>query len=315
MITVDRKQVAAFAAFFKEAGAVQAFDFCHTGDIPIYPPVGGEGMIEFYFFNAAHQFGFWRLEDDRYAGPMLATVDGRTLKGSDYVSYCLTRAWRKDAGIFAPARVLQTDWNQVFAADSGDNPLPQWSDHTEIIYRYAEWMAGRDTMPVELVAHANASEQPLATFLNEAGQIPGYAEDPLRKKLFLLAIMMENRPEGFLKVTDPESYEPIIDYHLQRSALRCGLIRIHDVELRKRLIARRLVSTEVEREIRQATFDAVQQIVRDSGKSVAAIDYFFFMNRRRCPEMTEPDCAHCPVQTICAQETELFQPVFRTTAY
>lgn len=312
---MDKKQVAAFASFFRESGDVKPFDFCHTGELSIYPPVGGRGLIDFYFFNAAHQFGFWLLEDDRYAGPMIATVDGRALKGSDYVSYCLTRAWRNEPELFAPSRILKTDWNCVFAADDGRNPLPQWPEHAEIIQGYADWMARHRATPSEIVARANATDKPLSAFLNEAGRIPGYAEDPLRKKLFLLAIMLENRPEKFLTVTDSASYEPIIDYHLQRSALRCGLVRVNDARLQKQLIERRRVSSEIEKEIRQATFDAVQDIVRDSGKSVAAVDYFFFMNRRRCPEMTEPDCAHCPVQPICAQETKLFQPVFRTTAY
>lgn len=294
---------------------MRPFDFCHTGDLPIYPPAGGAGLINYFFFNAAHQFGFWRLENGRYAGPMIATVDGRALKGSDYVSYCLTRAWRSDPDLFSPARILRSDWNAVFAADDGRNPLPQWPEHAEIIQGYADWMTRAAISPEEMVARANASAKPLAALLADARHIPGYAEDSLRKKLFLLAIMLENRPEHFLHVTDPESYEPIIDYHLQRSALRCGLVRVDDPTLRKQLIERRLVSPEIEREIRQKTFEAVQEIVRSSGKSVAAVDYFFFMNRRRCPEMTEPDCGHCPVQDICARETELFQPVFRTTAY
>jgi hypothetical protein len=52
-----------------------------------------------------------------------------------------------------------------------------------------------------------------------------------------------------------------------------------------------------------------------SGLSAAAVDWFFFQNRTRCPESIEPDCPACPVQAVCARETRLFQPVFRTTAY
>ena len=45
------------------------------------------------------------------------------------------------------------------------------------------------------------------------------------------------------------------------------------------------------------------------------VDWFFFRNRTRCPEMTEPDCAVCPLDGACAQEKALFQPVHRTTFY
>lgn len=315
MISIDLEKVSEFAAFFRTSAEVLPFDFCHTGELPIYPPAGAAGLIDFFFFNAGHQFGFWRLEEERYAGPMIAAVDGRALKGSDYVSYCLTRAWRAQSDIFAPHNIAHADWNRVFSADDGTNPLPQWADHVAIIRRYAEWFAQHNTTPTALVQRANQSTTPLATFLAEAGRVPGYVEDPLRKKLFLLAIMLENRPEHFLRVTDPQAYEPIIDYHLQRSTLRCGLVRVQGDALRNTLVERRLVPSAVEEEIRRATFDAVRDLVRESGQSVAAIDYFFFMNRRRCPEMSTPDCPHCPVQEICAREIALFQPVFRTTAY
>ncbi len=315
MVTIDSRRVAIFADFFRRTAGVQPFDFCHVAGPATYPPSGGSNLVNYLFFNAGHQFGFWNLEGDRYAGPMVAAVDGHALKGSDYVSYCLTRLWKRDPGAFAPAAIPKTDWNAVFTGDDGRNPLPLWDEHADIIARYAKWFADRAVTPEEIVRRANNEARSLECFLAEAGQAPGYVEDPLRKKLFLLAIMLENRPERFLVVTDPESYDPIIDYHLQRSALRTGLVRVEDEALRDLLVARRLISADREKLVRQTTFDAVRELVRQSGKSVAAIDFFFFMNRRRCPEMTEPDCAQCAVQPICARATDLFQPVFRTTAY
>jgi hypothetical protein len=131
----------------------------------------------------------------------------------------------------------------------------------------------------------------------------------------LLAVMLENRPEGFLRVSDPASAVPIIDYHLQRSALRTGLVVFTDAAAARANQERRVVEAEVEAAIRQATYAAIERLVRQSGLSVAAVDYFFFMNRRRCPEMTPPQCAVCPAQPVCARRTEAFQPVYRTAAY
>ena len=62
-------------------------------------------------------------------------------------------------------------------------------------------------------------------------------------------------------------------------------------------------------------YEAIQQLVELSGKSMGAVDWFFFNARRRCPEMTEPECARCPVDPVCAHRKELFQPVLRTTFY
>jgi hypothetical protein len=159
------------------------------------------------------------------------------------------------------------------------------------------------------------ADKPLQALLMILSHIPGYAGDPLQKKAMLLALTLENRPEHFLTVTDPESAVPIIDYHLQRSALRTGLVRVEDPVLRAKLEARELVSDEEESAIRQATYEAVEGLIARSGRSAAAVDWFFFQNRTGCPEMTEPRCTECPVCLLCARQTRLFQPVFRTTAY
>jgi hypothetical protein len=318
MVHVDPQRVASFAGFMRTSGDLQPFHFSGRGPGEPLPPAGTPGALDAFFFVTAHQFGFWYERAGRYDRPMIARIEGRNLKGSDYLFRCVTRALESRADFFAPAHLLalsDEDWNRVFADDAGVNPLPMWRDNLDLIHGYARWFREQGTTPAGVVERANAQPRPLAAFLAEAGRIPGYAEDPLRKKLQLLAVILENRPEHFLRVTDPESYEPIIDYHLQRSALRTGLVVVDDAALKARLEARAVVSAAEEDAVRRATFEAIRRLVEQSGKSVAAVDWFFFTNRRRCPEMTEPECAVCPVQSICRRETKLFQPVFRTTAY
>ena len=94
-----------------------------------------------------------------------------------------------------------------------------------------------------------------------------------------------------------------------------GLVRIVDARLRGRVAARTLLEPDAEEEIRAVCYEAVSRIRRLSGRPMGAVDRFFFQNRHRCPEMTEPDCAACPADPACAHETALFQPVIRTAAY
>ncbi len=307
-----------FAGFFRNSPDIRPLDFCTGGEDILFPRRAGVGVVDYFFFNAAHQFGFWYLQAGRYGGPMISALDGKKYKGSDYIFRCMTRQWLREPEYFSPAHMTDAsdeDWNSVFSDDTGRNPLPMWPEHLEIIHSYAKWFNETGTTPEEIVAGSNGAPQSLRFFLDEAGRIPGYREDPMRKKLLLLAIMMENRPEHFLDVRDPASYEPIIDYHLQRSALRTGLVEVVHQNLKMRLERREELGADEESMIRRATFDAIRLLVKESGASVAAIDYFFFSNRTRCPEMTEPRCAECPVNAICAHETKLFQPVFRTTSY
>jgi len=317
-VTIPADRLDAFTNFLQTAGDVQPFDFITRQEGFIYPTRRQPGTLEMFFFACAHQFGFWLLDGDKWARPMVARLDSQDLKGSDFLWRACTRALPNNPDAWAPA-TLAALADAALAArfhdDHGINPLPMWPEHLALTRAYAAWFAAHDISPAAIVRQVNAAPQPLRALLATLREIPGYAEDPLQKKAMLLAIVLENRPEHFLYVSDPQSAVPIIDYHLQRSALRCGLVRVDDPALRAKLVARTLLAPEEEAPIRAATYEVVQQLMTRTGLSAAAIDWFFFQNRTRCPETTEPDCAVCPVQAICARETQLFQPILRTTAY
>ena len=316
--SVDESQIRRFARFLPGLKDVRPFDFCSVETGILFPQPDAPGALESFFFNAAHQFGFWYLENDRYARPMIAPAGGVMRKGSDYVFYCVQRSLHTDPEFYDPARLAKLSDDEcaaIFHDDNGMNPLPMWPEHREIIHGYAHWFLDEGVTPRDVLDAANANRKPLNALLAQLCLIPGYREDPLQKKSMLLATILENRPEKFLRVTDPSSATPIVDYHIQRSALRTGLVRIDDDALRMKLEARARVEEDEEGAIRLATYKAVGMLIEQSGLSAAAIDYFFFTNRTKCPEMTGPECAKCPVQEICARRTTLFQPVFRTTAY
>ncbi|HRT05313.1 MAG TPA: hypothetical protein P5204_06405 [Kiritimatiellia bacterium] len=317
-ISIDDRQIDAFAVHLKNSAGIGPFDFCARSEGFIYPERDRPGALETFFFACAHQFGFWTLAGNRWDKPMVARIDGRDLKGSDFLFRSCTRACQADPDAFSPATLAARTNGQLadlFRDDAGANPLPMWPEHLALIRGYADWFVARRETPAAVLRRAQAAPKPLFALLEILAEIPGYAEDPLQKKAMLLAIVLENRPERFLRATDPESAVPIIDYHLQRSALRTGLVRVEDPALRRKLVAREALSRTEEELIRAATYDAVGRLMARTGLSAAAVDWFFFQNRTRCPETTDPDCPACPVQAICARETQLFQPVFRTTAY
>ena len=107
----------------------------------------------------------------------------------------------------------------------------------------------------------------------------------------------------------------MIDYHLMRSCLRVGLIDVMDEELNKKLLNRQIVSPAEEWAVRYAAYRAIEGLTTLSGKSTGVVDWFFFNARKRCPEMTEPECRFCLVDPVCAHRKELFQPVLRTSFY
>ena len=285
---------------------------------PEQPDMNNLAALDFFFALTLQQFSFWSTKDGRYHKPLIAPIDGKMLKGSSYISQAYLRAMhtnRPFLTVEGQAKCSEEDLKQVLRSDEGKDEMPAVHLHHQLANAYGRDMLELGETPQSILKKANASPTPLGTFLQLLDRIGGYKEDPLRKKSTLLAIILNQRPEQFLRFGPDESVPPIIDYHLMRSCLRTGIIDIVDADLHAALVARRVISLDDEGPIRQAAYDAINEIVQLSGKSMGAVDYYFFGARRRCPEMSEPQCDICSLDPICAKRKELFQPVVRTTFY
>jgi hypothetical protein len=107
-----------------------------------------------------------------------------------------------------------------------------------------------------------------------------------------------------------------VDYHIMRTALRTGSVTIVDADVSSSLVAREWVGAAVEAGLRRAARDAIRSLCALSGLDIASVDGFLFrLGRTVCLETEPPKCEECPLAATCARETELFQPIFRTTAY
>jgi sugar/nucleoside kinase (ribokinase family) len=357
-VRVDNEQVQRIAELIARLPEVQPFRF--VGDF--FPYIDDPAALDWFFAVTLQQFGFWeispRLVEERpgvsaYSHPMIAPLDGRSLKGSDYLFAAYRRMIDRDGGFFTPDRQAPTtsaEMAAVLRADDGSNPMPAFDLHLQLAQAYGRDMQALGWTTQSIIDTANASAQPRQTFLSLLDHVGGYKEDPLRKKAMLLALILEQRPEKFLRSTTaslratqersnlPVEAEiassrsstplrsaqsaprndvepPVIDYHLMRSCLRTGLIEISDDDLRERIIGREELSAGDEWAVRFAAYQAIQQVQSLSGRSMGAVDWFFFNARRRCPEMTAPECAQCAIDAVCAHRIDLFQPVVRTTFY
>jgi hypothetical protein len=240
------------------------------------------------------------------------------LKGSDYL-WAACRRWQEAApDALRPARQAQLTLEEIetrLRDDAGASPMPASALHLAQARAYGADLVALGWTPDAIVARANASSSPVATLVAQLDHVGGYKEDPLRKKSVLLAVILQQRPERFLRREPAEAVPPIVDYHVQRSCLRMGLVVVEDASLRGRLIARRLLEPEAEEAVRRACAEAVVALQQACGRSMGAVDAFLFQARHRCPETSEPDCARCPADPACAHDKALFQPVFRTPFY
>ncbi len=313
-VAANRERIQEIAGLLKGIPDLPSLDYAGG----LFPPPGAARAPDYFFGIVLHQFGFWKDDGRRYLEPMFARIGGETRKGSDFVWKAAARALEREPAFFDPAFqavITPRTFAAAFSDDTGTCPLPMFDAHVFLARGYGRDLLAQGLSPRGVVETANAERRPLAALLKILSGIAGYREDPLRKKALLLALTLERRPEKFLKVKDPESWAPVVDYHNIRTALRTGMVEAGDESLRNKLLRREFVTEEEEKAVRQATFDAIARLIESSGAGVAKIDALFFGARKTCPEMKEPDCPRCLLVPACAKRTDLFQPVFRTTYY
>ncbi len=313
-VRVNRHAVERIGRLIGVLDDVRAFNFC--GDH--MPEVGDPHAIDFFFASILHQFGFWSPANGVWSRPTIATFGGRRLKGSDYCFAAFRRLLERDPAKLAPLGQSTLRWQDteaLFAADDGTIPLPVLATHHALSRGYGRDMWELGWEPQALVAAAQASDDPARTLLHALDHVSGYREDPLRKKSMLLVLALGQRPERFLDLSRSQSLQPVVDYHIMRSALRTGIVEVGDEALREALVRRQLLDPRDEAAVRSACWEALTQLGAASGREVGAIDAFFFGARRRCPEVEAPDCRACPIDSVCGHDVAMFQPVLRTTAY
>ena len=320
MPPVDVRARADDAAIGRVAALIAGLDELepspYTGEL--LPAVGDPGATAWFAAATLQQFGFWYERDGAWAGSMIATIDGTSRKGSDYL-WAVYRRWaERDPDAMTPtvqASSTHDRWHSIAADDAGHDPFPDAGLCVALADAYGRTLDALGCTADRLVAAAATSARPMRALLTLLDHVGGYREDPLRKKSALLGVILRQRPEHLLPDAAGDDAPPIVDYHVQRSCLRTGMVTVDDGALHTRIVGRRVLDPAEEWAVRRATFDAVAALSARSGRDMGTVDWFLFQMRHRCPEATAPDCAACPADPACAHRIELFQPVLRTTAY
>ncbi|MDO8496482.1 MAG: hypothetical protein Q7S43_03435 [bacterium] len=310
MARVNVEMVEKVAATIKNLSLeVRALDFTEEDK---FPAVGDPGALDYFFAVTMHDYGFWIGDNRGYVEPLHGEIGGKRLKGSDLLWTLSMKVYReRGSEFFAPASLAKLEYHEFLEW------LPESYHFQDLMTRHSMALNyGRYSRigSRDLIHETNSQPRPLDFFLEATSLMPGYNKDRLFKKNLLLAMILANRPEKFLKVAPEEKWPPIVDYHLMRVALRLGLIELSLIEY-DQLIRRVYVDYWTEAQIRKVTFDAIEMVIELSGKPMSEIDFLLWSARRYCPEMTKPDCSKCCFDDVCKKRVQLFQPVLRTTNY
>ncbi|MFA6594147.1 MAG: hypothetical protein WCT16_02705 [Candidatus Buchananbacteria bacterium] len=284
----------------------------------MYPPLNHPAALDFFFFVCSQQFGFWYGDLDGYVEPLFGTLNGQTVKGSDLLWRLAKKAFDNDPLFFLPinlASLSPKTFAKFLSDDNGPVPFPDWEQRYILATGYGRSFFRTVNRKFESPSDIVKLNPRLPDFIEcLSANIVGFS-DPLDKKSMLLAMVLANRPEHFLKIepANPQ-WRPIVDYHLMRSALRFGLVDLDD-DIAEHLSERLWLDAEMEMIIRKAVYDAISQVIALSGRSMAEVDKLMWMARKYCPEMERPRCGYCRLNGLCRQRIKLFQPVLRTDRY
>jgi len=315
LVYINKEQVKRVAEVIKHCTEIQPSNYASHH----HPPVDHPFALDYFFAVTLQQFGFWEDDGKKYVRPMIAQLDREELKGSAYMAKAYFSLLDKDPQFYSPARqakLQKSELVKVLKSDSGHDHLPALDLHLSLANNYGQDMLDLGLSPLTIIASVNTEEKPLHAFLQQLSSISGYKEDPLGKKANLLAMILIQRPERFLKIGSDESFKPIVDYHCMRASLRLGLIEVIDSALSGKLSRRHLVKPEEEWAVRLAAYQIQPMLEEFSGKPIGVINQFFFNYMRGCcHEMRAPECSRCIADLVCLHRKQYFQPVLRTTNY
>ena len=240
------------------------------------------------------------------------SLDGVHRRGSDYLYYAIKRQWDQNPDFFSPSSMTDLSIQKFLSwLSPNGNPknclIKRAEERVRLLRdcgaKLLQYYGGRVTTIFDKSAGylLRSDGKGLVDLL----QIFEAYSDPLRKKIMVLLFLFY--VEGLLQVKDPENLALGIDYHLQRIALRSGIIDLESPKLAQKLKLRRFVSKTEESEIRLTCLKAYNFITKFSGIYPLDLDALFWQIGRNCCHYEHPP--FCGGRPCVRRDCTLFRDV------
>ncbi|RLI10041.1 hypothetical protein DRO33_06000 [Candidatus Bathyarchaeota archaeon] len=220
-------------------------------------------------------------------------IRGRCYRWSDFLLQLFLHLAEEDPGALDPSNLAELTLEEFMSwfGRAGDSNLPRRPGERVALLRDAarkllERYGGSVSRLLEACEGRLAGPGGLRERLAEMKAF----DDPLAKKTMVFAILA--RLEGLWEPLDPENITVGVDYHLQRIALRTGMVKVLSPILRRKLVMRRFVSSGEHMALREACLRAYLSLGRASGLSQVEVDQLFWHLGRSCCHVRWPSCAH-----------------------
>lgn len=230
-----------------------------------------EQLANFYFLTVAicHQTQGLR-----------GTVDGRVVRGWDYLSNKLQAAVMLDRTLLDPeiwASMTAKVLGALFADSHIGETLSDVAGRTALVQNLGTTMrADRWDSVAQLYRSAGSRVKTGSpNLLGLIGRFHAYRDPVFKKTYFFLGLMANS---GLWQYVDPESVGAPVDYHEVRGHLRLGTVAIHDPQLRDKLFNGEPVSEQEDIAIRSAVHGAIARISEMHGSLNPMEFHYLFWN-------------------------------------
>jgi hypothetical protein len=276
--------------------------------------------------------------------PLGGVVDGRELRGWDYLLQRCVEACRSDKSWLSPAKWSHIDTDslrELYRNSEGQDLLTDIENRAELVKDLGQVMEQERWASAESIFRRCegriSSGQP--NLIECLAKFCAYS-DPVRKKSYFFLALMRNN--GLWSYQDPELLGAPVDYHEVRGHLRIGTVSVLDKQLRTKLLNREPVTAEEDIAIRNAVFEAIMLVSKVSGiRNPSKLHYLFWNILRNFCTRENPNClGHrveaylperyrqfaldvndkeaCPFNSVCRsvhEEHRYYEHVFETDYY
>jgi len=242
------------------------------------------------------EFWFYVIAICQATRTLQGYIDGKWLRGGDYLLAACRRRFDSDQGFFTANRMksIREDDLKALLSDDGNpdhSTIDRVAERVGLLRNCARGLLKR--FDGDIMRLYNASEGYLIRrdrkgLLNLLKNFRAYS-DPVEKKSFLILLYLSE--SGIWKIRDLENLKIAVDYHIMRIALRAGIVNVVDNALASRLLQRKRVKLSEDYEVRKTVREACSLLSKYSGHSAFEIDTMLWnMGRSCCFYEHDPIC-------------------------
>ena len=238
------------------------------------------------------------------------TINGRPLRGWDYLSQKLRAAAELDKTLLDPEHWTSMTSNvlaSLFADSKFGETLSDVSGRVRLIRDLGVTMnAERWTTTADLYVSAGARvSSGLPNLMALIGKFLAYQDPVFKKTYFFLGLMSSS---SVWEYVDPEHVGAPVDYHEVRGHLRLGTVQILESELQERLFKGVPVSEQEDIAIRSTVHEAIVYISEMlGGVNPMELHYLFWNIFRSICKRVTPLCHLAQDSTLPLRYTPLLK--------